>query len=553
MQPDDLCFATAIEIAELVAAREVSPVDLVAAQLDRIQRYDPLLSTFVTLDGERALQQAKAVETEIAAGSYRGTLHGLTVAHKDIIDVAGVRTTNGSVVIPPRVAGRDAHAAGRLRAAGTVCLGKLNLLEYASGSMGPYGITRNPWRLSANPGGSSSGSGAAVAAGLVHLSTGTDTGGSIRAPACATGVVGLRPTYGRVSRHGVTPLSWSQDAVGPLARSVADIAVALSAMAGTDAEDPTSAPRPVPAYDRSLDAGLAGWRLGVPDSYFLTDLDPEVDEAMDAALGIFEELGAELRPVSLPSARLAPSASWVLAYSEAFEVHRSGFLAHADRYTRPFVTKIAAAGMTSAAEVVLARQVRRLVTQEFHDALDSVDALVLPTSRTLASAWSRAVPPAMRTLPGSPEMVSVTRPVSLTGFPALSVPIGFARDATPIGVQLVGSPWQEASLLKIAHSLESASGWSRHHPDLDALSIENGPDADEARSGLVPEPAGGVHVTTGWVMDMARLLGYSFVDAELATDIASVLDPVKEQLRLSFAAVGPTFEPTSIPAGLDWR
>ena len=427
----DLAFMTVRELAPLIESREVSPVDLVEAQLGRIAELDDVLRAYIHVGAEVALGQAKAAEAEIAAGGYRWPLHGLTVAHKDIIDVAGMPTTAASKVMPQRIARQDATVQARLRAAGAICLGKLNLIEFASGSMGVFGFARNPWNLSAYPGGSSSGSGTALSAGLVTIATGTDTGGSVRNPACFCGLAGMRATYGRVSRHGCIPLSWSQDSIGPMGRSVADLAYMLTAMAGPDRHDQTSQGHHVPYFAAELERGLKGLRIGVPSSFYLEDLDPEIDAAMRAALKQLEDLGAELRPVSLPASEYASAASWVIAYTESFVYHKSWFETSSKEYTPAFYHKIAAAGMTSAEERIVSQQVRQVVTREFVDAMREVDVIVTPTSRSLASADSRSVPPGERTLAWGAEMTSVTRPVSLTGFPAISVPIGFANDNTP--------------------------------------------------------------------------------------------------------------------------
>ncbi|MBK6662759.1 MAG: hypothetical protein IPG47_08370 [Thermoflexaceae bacterium] len=322
---DDLTFMSVTELAPRIETKEISPVDLVEAQLAKIAAKDDVLRAFIHVDPERALGLARAAEGEIAAGGYRGPLHGITVAHKDIIDVAGMPTTGASKVMPHRIATADATVASRLRGAGTVCLGKLNLIEFASGSMGVFGFARNPWNLSAYPGGSSSGSGAALAAGMVTLATGTDTGGSVRNPACFCGLVGLRPTYGRVSRHGCIPLSWSQDSIGPMGRTVGDVALMLGATAGGDRFDATSAPLRVPDFTADLGKEVTGVRIGVPHGFFMEDLDPQVLAAMHAAIQQFAALGAVMVPIALPASEFAPAASWTIAYSESFVYHRDWF------------------------------------------------------------------------------------------------------------------------------------------------------------------------------------------------------------------------------------
>ena len=291
MATDDLAFMTVRDLAPLIETRKVSPVDVVEAHLARIEALDGVLRSYIYVDADSARAQAKAAEAEIAAGGYRGPLHGVTVAHKDIIDVQGVATTAASKIMQGYVAKEDATVAARLRAAGAICLGKLNLIEFASGSMGLYGYARNPHNLAASPSGSSSGSGVAGAAGLATVVTGTDTGGSVRGPSAFNGLAGLRPTYGRVSRAGCVPLSWSQDTIGPMGRSVYDLAVMLSAMAGADERDTTAADVEVPDYTQTLELGLDGLRVGVPDGYFFDDLNPQYAAAIQAAIASLRELG----------------------------------------------------------------------------------------------------------------------------------------------------------------------------------------------------------------------------------------------------------------------
>jgi len=544
----DLAFMTVAELAPLIRDRLVSPVELVNAQLERIASCDDVLRAFIHLDADGARAQARAAEAEIVSGSYRGPLHGITVAHKDIIDVLGMPTTAASRVIEPRVAAEDSTVSARLKAAGAICLGKLNLVEFASGSMGVYGFARNPWNLSAFPGGSSSGSGAALAAGLSTLATGTDTGGSVRNPSCFCGLAGMRATYGRVSRHGCIPLSWSQDSIGPMGRGVADIAMMLEAIAGIDRRDHTSVGRPVPDFTAELNRGLEGIRIGIPDSFFLVDLDPEVDAAVHAAIRQLEALGAELKPVSLPAAEYGPAASWIIAYSESFVIHKPWFEAKAHDYTPAFYHKIAAAGLSSAEDRIVSQQLRQVVTREFLNAFRDVDVIATPTSRTLASQPSRAIA-GRRNLPWGAEMTSLTRPISLTGFPSLSVPIGFARDNTPMGMQLISRPWEEAIALRTAHAYEQSTSWHQARPP-------EFPDVIPPRFGEDPAPKEHAPtdspITPGWVMDMARLLGYRFVTEEDAGEIASLLAPVKQQLAAARGVLKLDIEPVTRPAGLPW-
>jgi aspartyl-tRNA(Asn)/glutamyl-tRNA(Gln) amidotransferase subunit A len=524
MDADDLAFMTVRELAPLLEARKVSPVDVVEAHLTRIEAMDGVLRAYITVDADNARAQAKAAEAEIAAGSYRGPLHGVTVAHKDIIDVRGLPTTAASKIMQGYVAGEDATVAARLRAAGAICLGKLNLIEFASGSMGLYGYARNPHNLAASPSGSSSGSGVATAAGLVTVATGTDTGGSVRGPSCYNGLAGLRPTYERVSRQGCVPLSWSMDTIGPMARGVYDLAAMLKVMSSSD-ED----------FSQEIGRKIEGVRIGVPADYYFDGLHPEVDAAMQAALASLRELGAEVRPIRLPASAYGSSASWVIAYSEAFVYHEAWFRERAHDYTPAFYHKVAAAGLTTAAERITAQRIRQHVTHEMIEALREVDAIVTPGSRVLPSG------------PPDGDMRSVSRPVSLTGLPALSLPIGFAADGTPMGMQLIGRAWDEATLFRIGAAYEAAHEWSRRRPGAWPAEIPpaygSAPPAPPAIMG--PDAL----VTPSWVMDMSRLLGYGFVTEEDAARMAPMLDPVKRQLAEAQRELRIALEPPTRAAG----
>lgn len=546
MDPTDLCFLPAAELAPLIERREISPLELVDAQLDRIAACDDVLRAYIHVDADRARAQARAAGEEIAAGGYRGPLHGLTVAHKDIIDVRGMPTTGGSRLLadaPPATA--DATVQAKLRAAGAICLGKLNLVEFASGSMGVFGFARNPHNLAASPGGSSSGSGVAAAAGLATLVTGTDTGGSVRNPAGFTGLAGLRPTYGRVSRAGCLPLSWSQDSIGPMGRRVEDIALMLGVLAGADRADPTSVDRVVPDFTAGIHRGIAGLRIGVPENYFFADLDPEVASALETAVGVLEGLGAEIRPVRLPACEYAAAASWTIAYSESFAFHQHWFEARARDYTPAFYLKITAAGMTSSVERVLAQRIRQVVTRELMTALEEVDVIVTPSNRSLASSPGGPGEGAPRTLASTGDMASVTRPASLAGLPAMSLPVGFAADGTGIGMQVMARPFDEATIFRLGAAYEQATGWSGRRP---AAVPDDLPPAHGALPAPPPPETAGP-ATTEWVRDMARLLEYAFVTDEDAVRIAPMLSDVKNQLRAADAVLGLDLEPPTRSAG----
>ncbi|MBM3226071.1 MAG: Asp-tRNA(Asn)/Glu-tRNA(Gln) amidotransferase GatCAB subunit A, partial [Candidatus Tectomicrobia bacterium] len=315
MSTTDPCLMNVTTLAPLLRARKISPVEIVQALLTRIDAYNDELLAYLHVSAASAMAAAHAAEIEIGSGSYRGPLHGIPVAYKDIYDVQGLPTTAASKIMTGYTAPADSTVAARLRQAGAICLGKLNTIEFASGSMEVFGNARNPWNTAMFPGGSSSGSGTALAAHLVPLATGSDTGGSIRNPASFCGIVGLKPTYGRVSRAGVIPLSWSLDHAGPMARTVADTALMLQAMAGPDPRDPSAALRPVPDYAAALTGEMHGVRLGVPRTFYFDHADPEVVQAVQVAVETMQKLGATVYEIDLPHSCYGSAASWSIAYS----------------------------------------------------------------------------------------------------------------------------------------------------------------------------------------------------------------------------------------------
>ena len=531
MAHTDLCWLNVTELAPLLRARKISPVDVVQALLERIEALNGELIAYLHISAEHALAAAQAAEAEIGAGGYRGPLHGIPVAYKDIYHVQGMPTTAASKVLTGYVAAEDSTVAARLRQAGAICLGKLNTIEFASGSMDVFGTARNPWNTAMFPGGSSSGSGTALAAHMVSLATGSDTGGSIRNPASFCGIVGLKPTYGRVSRAGIIPLSWSLDHAGPMARTVADAALMLQAMAGPDRLDPSAALHPVPDYQAALRSDLQGIRLGVPRAYYFEHADPDVIAAVHTAIATMQHLGATVREVDLSHSCYGSSASWSIAYSEAFAFHRTNFFARAHDYTPAFLHKITAAACLTAEERVTAQRLRQVITAEFLAALREVDAIVTPTTAYPAHPIGGTSPQA--------DMRSLTRPVSLTGLPALAVPCGFTSTVLPVSLQLVGRSWEESTVLRIGHAYEQAAGWHTRRPPLQAQSVPQPTSA--------PTPPHGA-IDAQWVLDFARLTGLSFVTEADAGPIAAALSPVKAQLAAARQQLAPQCEPPVRPA-----
>jgi aspartyl-tRNA(Asn)/glutamyl-tRNA(Gln) amidotransferase subunit A len=471
----DVVWLSAAEMVERFRSRALSPVEAVEAHLARIETLDRRLNSYVTVTAERALARGKESAARYGRGAPLSALDGVPFAPKDIFATAGVRTTHGSKLGKDNVPAETATAVERLEAAGAVLLGKLNLLEYATGSgtESGFGPARNPWNLERDPGGSSSGSGAALAAGLCTLSLGTDTGGSIRNPAARCGIVGLKPTYGRVSRHGVTPLAWTLDHAGPMARSVRDVARALGLLAGLDARDPSSAADPVVDYEAALGGGsgpaegrgLAGRRFAVA-SQLVEPVEPEVGVVFQEALRRLESLGARRVDVSLPSVPAMNIATEILIGAEAAVYHEENLrLAERRSQMDPAVRMYATSGrLYMATDYVKAQRLRLQLQAELEAALAGADVLVCPTDPTAIPKVGEAA-----RLHGREMMwfeYGTVNLGNLTGAPALSLPCGFTPDGLPVGLQLYARPFDEARLLSFAFAYESATEWHRRRPSV---------------------------------------------------------------------------------------
>jgi aspartyl-tRNA(Asn)/glutamyl-tRNA(Gln) amidotransferase subunit A len=463
----DLVWLTATELVERYRAGDVSPVEVVAAHLGRIEQLDRRLNCYITVTADRARAQAADAERRYAKKAPLSPLDGVPFAPKDIFATRGILTSHGSKLGRGHVPGETATAVERLESAGAVLLGKLNLLEYATGSgtESGFGPARNPWDLERDPGGSSSGSGAALAAGLATLSLGTDTGGSIRNPAARCGVVGLKPTYGRVSRHGVTPLAWTLDHAGPMARSVRDVARMLGAVAGADPRDASSAAEPVPDYEAALAAAasLSGRRFAVAPA-LLEGTDPQVRAVFDDTVRRLESLGARRVAASLPSAAAMNIATEILVGAEAAVYHEEN-LRRAERREQmdPAVRMYATSGrFYLATDYVKAQRLRRQLQGELEAALAEADVLVCPTDPTLTPKVGEAPRLAGRELMWF-EYGTVNLG-NLTGAPALSLPCGFTADGMPVGLQLYGRAFGEEGLLAFGHAFERATDWHRRRP-----------------------------------------------------------------------------------------
>ena len=466
MSTDDLCYLSIAEVAQKLRSRELSPVELTQTHLDRIQALDGQLNSYITVLSDRALERARAAEKALASGKVTSPLQGIPIAVKDLVYTKDILTTAGSKILADFVPDYDATVMERLDGAGAVLVGKLNLMEFAmGGTYGNlhYGLTRNPWDLERFPGASSSGSGAAVAGGLAMGALGTDTGGSVRGPATNCGIVGLKPTYGRVSRHGIVPLSWSLDNVGPMTRTVEDCALMLQVMAGYNPRDPASSKAPVDDYTVNLREGVRGLRIGVVRTYFFDHLQEEVHQAIEAALVVLTELGATVQEVALERSAKAPTLYQNIAFPEATAYHLHWMRTRFDDYGPNCQTRLEQGLAIPAIHYIQAQQERRLLQQDYLAALDQVDVLVVPTSYRTPPRFDEEE---AETAFGRPIPRQYTSTMNLTGLPALALPIGFGQGDLPIAFQIAGKPFDEATVLRVAYAYEQATPWHLRHPEL---------------------------------------------------------------------------------------
>ncbi len=470
MEKAEIPFRSASELAGLIKGREVSPVEAVGAYLDRIEALNPKLHTYLTVCRDEALQAARESEQALARGEYRGPMHGIPVAVKDQLHTAGIRTTFGTPIFEDFVPDEDATVIANLKSAGAILLGKLNMTEFGTGPSHAFEIARNPWDIERYTGGSSSGSGAAPAASLCAASLGEDTGGSVRAPASWCGVVGLRPTWGRVSRYGLRPGMWSMDTIGPLARTAEDCAITLQAIAGYDAKDPYSSTLPVPDYRRALNGNIKGTRVGVVKEMMYADVvQPEVQEAVSLAANVLGDLGASVTEISIPLTKYSRTISDALRIeaptnSRELVRHRLREIGHDNRIQ--YLTW----SCVPALAYFKAQKLRALLRQHLLEALEKVDVLLTPTCGI----------PALKIEPGRAFMFvsgpidtkekasrnpwMLTTAFSLGSMPALSICCGFTSQNLPIGLQLGGRPFQEETLLKVAHAYEQSTPWHTRRP-----------------------------------------------------------------------------------------
>jgi aspartyl-tRNA(Asn)/glutamyl-tRNA(Gln) amidotransferase subunit A len=470
MADSEIIFKSVAELAPLLKVRKLSPVEVVSAYLDRIEAVNPKVNAFITVTREQALDQARKAEREISAGRYRGPLHGIPYAPKDLLATKGIRTTNGSKTTYNWIPDYESTVTARLNQAGAILIGKLNLLEFAmgSGQTGLIGPARNPWDLSYSPSGSSSGSGAAVAALMVPLAIGSDTGGSIRGPAKSCGVVGLKPTYGRVSRFGVTTLSWTLDHVGPMTKTVADTARLLQVIAGPDPADSTAAATAVPDYAKALTGRIKGLRLGVPTKHFFEHVHSDTDAALRSALSMLNEMGAVSVDVTVRNAALCGAASSTILNSEASAFHERRLKEHADLLDPLVRERLDAGTFNSAVDYIKALRLRTILMEEMRRVFQTCDVLMLPAGNAAPRLDAEIIG---TDAPSDPP--AVPRPDSfnianLTGIPAIVLPCGFTQGppSLPLGIQFCAKPFDEATLFRIGHAYQSATDWHKRRPPL---------------------------------------------------------------------------------------
>ncbi len=458
----DLDFLSISEAGSLFRSKKLSPVELVQSHLAKIEKTQPTINAFITILADLALEQAKAAEQAIQAGDTRPLL-GIPIGYKDIYMTAGILTTAGSAVHANYVPPITATTVTKLEEAGAVTLGKLATHEFAAGLSTedhPFPPAHNPWNLDHVPGGSSSGSGAALAAGLAIGTLGTDTGGSIRWPGAACGIAALKPTYGRCSRYGVFTLSWSLDHTGPMARNCEDVALMLNALAGYDPKDPASANVPTEDYAVPLKSGIAGLKLGVLKSWYEDKLASDELKVMAEAISVFKDLGAEIVELDLPHVELIDSA-WIISMAEAYAYHAKDLKETPQLYPGPLRNRFKTGGLFTAEEYINAQRGRAIFNAGVKGLMKEVDLLISPTWGAAAASFA-----SMYAKPLQPPGYNFTRAFNMTGSPALSVLCGFNDLQLPVGLQIIGRAFDEATVLRAGHAYEQAAGWLSHHPQV---------------------------------------------------------------------------------------
>lgn len=454
------------EVAERIKSRDVSPVEVTRACLDRAEATQPQLNAFSRIMEESAIEEAKAAEAEIAAGNWKGELHGIPVGIKELYDVTGVPTTSSSKVRTNWEASTDSASVAQLREAGAVILGKTHTHEFAYGISTPE--SRNPWDTDRIPGGSSGGSGASVAAGSTYMSMGSDTGGSIRIPAALCGTVGLKPTFGRCSRAGVTSLAWSLDHVGPLTRTVADAAVCLNVLAGYDPRDPGSVDVPTEDYTDALGKDVRGLRIGVPKNYYFDPIDAEVASAVRSAIDALAGEGAVVSEVEIPYPDQIMAVEFALCLPEASEYHRRMLREKPELYTEDVRTFLEVGEMVPATRYLQALRVRQLIQREWARMFEDIDIVIAPAVPSPATKvgqetvdWGQGVEE-----PVTPVFVRLSAPANVTGLPSISTPCGFTATGLPVAFQAIARPFAEATAIRLCDAYQRITDWGSRRPSL---------------------------------------------------------------------------------------
>lgn len=440
---------------------------LVQASLNRIAQLEPTLNAFLDVWDEAAIDTARTAEAEIANGGYKGPMHGIPVGLKDLVDYAGTPTTGGSKVLANNVAESDATVTTNLKESGAILIGKLNLVEFAFGTTGlnPHtGDVKNPWDTTRVTAGSSSGSGAAVASGMIPAALGSDTGGSIRMPAALCGIAGLKPTYGRVSRAGVLDLSWSMDHVGPLTRTTEDCALMMNVLAGHDPRDPASSHESVPDFTSALNKGIEGLRIGVPSHYFFDDfVDPEIKASVRDALDLFASNGAEIVELSMPWVGKGRPINFGVILPEAVSIHQEMVTKHPELYSPAVRSRVQSGFNVSAIDYVRAQRARQWFNHQVAESMKQVDVLITPSVPIQTPTLDECQPS-----PGNPgggsELPMFTGVFDVTGQPSHSIPCGFTEDGMPIGMMITGHPFDEPTVLRVGHGYEQLTNWHQRPP-----------------------------------------------------------------------------------------
>jgi aspartyl-tRNA(Asn)/glutamyl-tRNA(Gln) amidotransferase subunit A len=466
MEPNEICYLTIAETAAALRRKDISPIEIIDALLNRIKVIDGKLHSFITLTADLARQQARQAEQELRSGTDRGPLHGIPIALKDLYMTKGIRTTCHSAVLENWVPDIDATTYTKLREAGAILLGKLGMHEFAFGGPSidaPFPAVRNPWNADHVPGGSSSGSGAALAARLCYGALGSDTGGSIRTPSSHCSVVGIKPTYGRVSRYGVVPLSWSLDHAGPMARSVEDCAMLLQAIAGFDAKDPASANVPVPNFHAALKAGIKGRRVGVPRAGWFDEnlgIDRQTETVFNQSLDMLKSLGAIISDIDGKPFSIARKANQTILVCEAYAYHEKTFQETPMKFGTSVRRRMLEGAFLSASDYLTAQRARAVLNEQITANFAKVDVFAVPGAARPPEAFAAMDPNEQNLRP------NFTNPFNLTGLPAISVPSGFTDGNLPAGLQIVAPPFQESTGLQMAYAYEQVTEWHTRRPTL---------------------------------------------------------------------------------------